>query len=162
MVEVDRRLREVQDRLDQEVARVRAQIETEVQVARAQELALSGHLDALKAQREATDRASIMLRQLTSEATSARSLFDAFVQGLSRNAAEVGVSEANARILSWAEPPLYPSFPPRNLLLVLTVALALLLAVIVVAVLGIPRPRLSAARRIWSGSTGYPCSARSP
>ena len=135
MVEVESRLREVQGRLDQEVARVRAQIETEAQVARAQELALGGHLDTLKAQREAADRASIRLRQLTSEATSARSLFDAFVQGLSRNAAEVGVSEANARILSWAEPPLYPSFPPRNLLLVLTAALALLLAVLVVAVL---------------------------
>ena len=39
------------------------------------------------------------------------------------------------RASSWAEPPLYPSFPPRNLLLVLTTALALLLAVLVVAVL---------------------------
>jgi capsular exopolysaccharide synthesis family protein len=135
MVEIESRLQEVQDRLDQEVARVRVQIETDAQVARAQELALNGQLDALKRHREAADRASIRLRQLTSQAASARSLFDAFIQGLSRNVAEVGVSEANARILSRAVPPLSPSFPPRNLLLVLTAALALMLAVVAVAVL---------------------------
>jgi capsular exopolysaccharide synthesis family protein len=134
MVEIENRLQEVQDRLEQEVARVRAQIETDLQVARAHELALDGQLQALTKQREAADRASIVLRQLTSEAASARSLFDAFVQGLSRNAAQVGVSEANARILSRAVPPLFPSFPPRNLLLLLTVVLALLLAMIAVAV----------------------------
>jgi capsular exopolysaccharide synthesis family protein len=134
MIEIESRLREVQDRLNQEVARVRAQIETDLQVARAQELALNGQLQAFMKQREAADRASITLRQLTSEAASARSLFDAFVQGLSRNAAEVGVSDANARILSRAVPPLFPSFPPRNLLLLLTIVLALLLAVIAVAV----------------------------
>ena len=135
MVEVQSRLREVQKRLDREVAQVRAQIRKDVQVARAQELALARRLDALKGERVAADRASIMLRQLNSEATSAHSVFDAFVQGLSRNAAEAGASEAKARILSWAEPPLFPSFPPRKLLLVLTTVLALLLAVFVVAVL---------------------------
>ena len=135
MIEVESRLREVQNRLDQAVARVGAQIETDAQVAQSQELALSRQLAALKSQREAADRATIKLRQLNSEAAAARSLFDAFVQGLSRNAAEVGVSEANARILSRAVPPISPSFPPRNLLLLLTTVLALLLAVVVAAVL---------------------------
>ena len=92
-------------------------------------------METLKSQREADDRASITLRQLTSEATSARSLFDAFVQGLGRNAAEVEASGANTRILSRAVPPLYPSFPPRMILLVLTLVLSLVMAVLVVAVL---------------------------
>jgi polysaccharide biosynthesis transport protein len=135
MVEVESRLRELQDRLDREVARVRAQIQTGFQIASAQEQALSRQLDALKSQREAADRAGITLRQLTSEAAAAHSLFDVFVQGLGRNVAEVGVSEANARVISRAVPALFASFPPRNLLLLLTAVLALLLALVWVAVL---------------------------
>jgi capsular exopolysaccharide synthesis family protein len=134
VVQIETRLRAVQIRLDQEVAHVKEQAEKEAEVARDQESALTRQLDSMKQQREATDRASIMLRQLNSEATSARAMFDAFVQGLSRNAAAAGASESKARILSWAVPPLYPSFPPRNLLLVLTAVLAALLSVIVVAV----------------------------
>jgi succinoglycan biosynthesis transport protein ExoP len=135
MVAIESRLRQVQDRLDAEVARVRAQMETDFQVASAQEQALNRQLDALKGEREAADRAGITLRQLTSEAAATHSLFDAFVQGLGRNVAQVGVSEANARVISRAVPALYPSFPPRNLLLLLTVVLALLLALVWVALL---------------------------
>jgi len=135
VVQIETRLRAVQNRLDQEVAHVKEQTEKETEVARDQESALTRQLDSLKQQREAIDRASITLRQLTTEATSARSIFDAFVQGLSRNAAAAGVSESTARILSWAVPPLYPSFPPRRLLFVLTAIVAALLSVILAAVL---------------------------
>jgi succinoglycan biosynthesis transport protein ExoP len=135
IVETENKLREVQGRLEQEIVDVLSGIETDVDIARAQERALEHQLGGLEAKREAIDRATIRLRQLTSEADAARSVFDAFIEGFNRTSAQVGVSEPDARILSRAIPPLSPSYPPRTLLMLLTTAIAALLALIAVAVL---------------------------
>jgi polysaccharide biosynthesis transport protein len=135
IIEAENQLREVQGRLNQEAADVLSGIETNVDIARAQERALEYRLAELEGKSEAVSRATIQLRQLTSEANAARSVFDAFIEGFNRTSAEVGVSEPNARILSRAIPPLSPSYPPRTLLMVLTAAIAVLLALVAVAFL---------------------------
>ena len=135
VIAMEERLSELQGLVRQEIARIVAGLVARVSVARAQEQGLRHQLADLTARRQAGDRAAIELRQLTSEADAARSLFTAFVDGLSRASAEVGTAEADARILSRAVPPLWPSFPPRMLLMLLAGVLAGLLALTAAAVL---------------------------
>jgi capsular exopolysaccharide synthesis family protein len=135
IVAAENRLRELQAVYEQEAARIRTGLAARLGVARAQEEAVTQQLAELTQRRQATDRVAIQLRQLISEAEAARSLFNAFVSGLSRTSAEVGVAEADARILSRAVPPLGASFPPRTLLMLLSGLLAGLLALMTTAIL---------------------------
>ena len=134
LLETQGRLEEVERRLEEEWARVRAEVEASAKAARAYEQALGAQFAELKEQRETIDRATIELRQLVSEADAKRSLFEAFVQGYGRTSAEVGGYESDVRILSLANPPLGPSSPPTTLLALLTVAVASMLALVAAAV----------------------------
>jgi polysaccharide biosynthesis transport protein len=135
MIEAQQRLTEVRQLLKNEISRVVNDLRTAVRIAQAQERALGEQLDKLRTMRQADDVAGIDLRQLVSEAKAAHSLFDAFVDGLGRASAQIGVTEADARIIWHASPPLYPSYPPRLVLMVTSVILALLVGLVIVGVL---------------------------
>lgn len=108
--------------LDSELARLRRQIAVEgdklvrsldsvVQVARAREAALEQQVGAQRTQAGDVARAEVMLAQAEKQAEAKRELYQTFMVRSEQTAQSSGVRPADARIVSTAVPPLYPSAP---------------------------------------------------
>jgi capsular exopolysaccharide synthesis family protein len=69
---------------------------------------------------------------LESEAVAARSVLQTFVSGMVATSAQSGYQNSDARVLSAAETPTHPSFPPRTLLLSLFAVAGVLISLTIV------------------------------
>jgi polysaccharide biosynthesis transport protein len=118
-----------------EVARIIASLQSEVRLAQRQGDSFVAMLHDLEAENLQVHRNESGLRQLESEAAAARSLYETFLGSLDRTAVQLDLMQPDARVLSRAEPPPWPSYPQRKILLALTVIAALGLSLALVAVL---------------------------
>src|SRR3546814_10794667 len=107
-------LAELRQRISQEVRRVYAGLQTEVQVARQREAELEKRVDQLRNRNHEANRAAVSLSYLESQATAAKSLYDTFLAGLDKTVSQIDNMQADAKVHSPAETPLWPSFPPTN------------------------------------------------
>jgi capsular exopolysaccharide synthesis family protein len=118
-----------------EVARIVASLESDARLAAAQEHAFNVALQKLEAQNIEAHRDELQLRQLQSEANAARSLYDTFFASLDRTSVQLDLVQPDARVLSRAEAPPWPSYPQKRILLALTVIAAFGLSLVLVLVL---------------------------
>jgi polysaccharide biosynthesis transport protein len=125
-------LREIQARIRDEVARVVAGLANAVEVSRADESQLKQRVQVLRATVSASDTTSFQLRALEREAESNRD----FVKTMALRYEELNALQngqaADARIMSAATLPAWPSSPNIPVVLTTTSVLALLLATAVV------------------------------
>jgi polysaccharide biosynthesis transport protein len=135
IVNLAAKLGEVQARVNAEIGRVLNTLVAEVQLTQAQERELEQKVATATQANKVGDRANIELRQLLNEADSARSVHQSFLNTAGQIAAQADLTEPGARILSQAEPPLWPIFPQTRILLGVTVVTAILLALGIVLML---------------------------
>jgi polysaccharide biosynthesis transport protein len=108
--------------MNDEVRKVVQSLENQAAAARGREQLLDGNLRDLKAQLASANYKSAELNALEREAEASRVLLERVVTGSMEKAAEQdpGAQSPAARILSIATIPIEPSWPPKLLLLVLT------------------------------------------
>lgn len=104
-------LAKLRDRLNEEAGRAVKQLEVQMHQAQASEAQLEARLNQLTDVRHGENRVMPRLQQLESEQASAKAIYTTFQQGLYRALVEDGVPSPRGRIIQYADPVDWPSFP---------------------------------------------------
>jgi uncharacterized protein involved in exopolysaccharide biosynthesis len=120
--------RDLQAKIDQETDRIAGSVGNDVSVARAHVGSLQSSLR--QAEMEATDQnmARVRLKALEANASSTRSMYEAFVVRLRETQSPIGIPDA--RVISHASAPTAPSSPPRMLIMAASLPAGLLLGLL--------------------------------
>lgn len=110
--------------IDDEIKRLRLASRKDYQEAAANEANLSNNFDALKTKFFKLGDEEVQLRELERDAVAKRNVYDALAIRLREIGAQESIDNSNVRIISVAEVPRKPSFPPP-MPMVLSAALAL-------------------------------------
>jgi polysaccharide biosynthesis transport protein len=154
-------LAEARTRLDSEAGSVVAAIGIELEAARAQEASLQASVRALETRALGQSREQVDLRQLEREASASRLLYETMLNRLTVASEQVELQEANARILSPADPPLEPADERKRLIVALAATLGALLGTAIVFLLDHLNNTFRAPQQVES-LTGLPVLALVP
>jgi len=128
LIAVQSQKRDLQDKIDLEVNRIAGSVANDVAVARAHVGSLQASLRQVEAQATDQNMARVKLKALEANATSTRTMYEAFVVRLRETQSPIGM--ADARVISHASAPTRPSSPPRLLLLGASVPAGVLLGLL--------------------------------
>ncbi len=114
-------LSDVRRIIGNEVEKVARSLENQVAIARDRETALQARMRTLKTELSAGNSADVELRSLEQEATAARTLLDTFLaRFISTSAQQDMVTKTpDARIVTYSDVPVDPSFPKKSVILFL-------------------------------------------
>jgi capsular exopolysaccharide synthesis family protein len=129
MIQVEAEMKDLQSKIKEEANRILESLENEVQVARAEEQTLMRSLDNLRKEAGQVMDAEIQVRELERQATSARTLYENFLNRFQETREQDDLARPDARIISRAEVPLGPSHPKKKMILALGIVGGLMLGV---------------------------------
>ncbi len=129
MINLKAELRDLRSKIDAEVNKIVLSLANEVEVTRARESTLASNLAAIQKNVGALNKASVKLNELQRETDANRSLFETFLARFKETSNQDQIIQPDARLISAAEVPLFPSFPPKPALLTLALAISLVLGV---------------------------------
>jgi polysaccharide biosynthesis transport protein len=137
MISARAALRDIQAKITAEVAKVVQKLENDVGVARAREIALQDSLEQLKARMSQSNSAEVQLRALEREVAAERTMLETFLSRYEETSAQTdsAVQQSGARIISRADVPDNPSYPPRSLIVATVFLIAGVLSVLAVLVI---------------------------
>ncbi|MEJ5086374.1 GumC family protein [Brucella pseudogrignonensis] len=104
--------------IDAELRRIRASLQVEVARSVQQEKDLSARLAQLKSQQANSNNDRVKLRELEREATTLRSVYEAFLLRSRETSEQEGITTTNVRVISEARPPLDPAGSTRKLIVI--------------------------------------------
>ena len=130
-----KQLEELQQRLGVEVQRAIQELDVQVRQSQVNERELQARIDQLVSARNGENKTMPQLRQLDSAQTAAKSVYDAFMQGVYRAAAQNGVPTPRGRIVQRADVTDWPSFPNMPIFMAVISVAALMIAFGVVSTL---------------------------
>ncbi|MBP2297438.1 GumC family protein [Azospirillum picis] len=112
-------LRDLQGQIKSDVAKIVANLGNEVDLAKGREQALKTSLDQLEAKQNQQQEATVGLRTLERDASTAQSMYEALLTRSQQIAAQTDMRQPDARVVSEAAIPLDPSQPNRKLMILL-------------------------------------------
>ena len=130
MQAIEEQKRDLDAKIAQEVSRLAASAANDVMVARAHLNSLQGSLGGTEGTAREQNMARVQLQAMESNATSTRTMYEAFVQRLRQSQNLDDVQTPESRIISGAAVPLYPSGPSRMLIVGASLPLGLLLGIL--------------------------------
>jgi len=134
MLDLEAEKKNLESKIDDEVARVIETVASDVAVARAHVSSLQGSLAQLEGQTSTQARASVKLKQLESTANSTRALYEAFLSKFKEAQGQQGIETPDARVISHAEVPGGPSFPNKQYTLGIAVPAGIFLGLLLALV----------------------------
>lgn len=134
MIAARAELADIETKLQRERDRTVNTLESEVGAARAREASLARSLEQLRGKLGQSANAEIQLRSLERDAEASRSMLETFLARFEQATAQLdtSINEMDARIISRADVPAAPTFPPATRIIVLTFCVAALLAALLV------------------------------
>ncbi|MBO1325141.1 P-loop NTPase [Acetobacter sp. TBRC 12305] len=117
---------QVRSRIAAEVHHIASSAAKELASAEARVKALSAAVDKLQEQVTAENEADVTLRQLQSEATAARTVYQDYLGRFAQTSTQAELQVAEAELISRAAPPLDASGPPRKQYMAIAVLFALM------------------------------------
>ncbi|WP_242402422.1 GumC family protein [Komagataeibacter kakiaceti] len=118
---------QVRRRIAAEVHRIASSAAKELSSSEAQVTALSAAVNRLQGQVTAENEADVTLRQLQSEATAARTVYQDYLGRFAQTSTQAELQVAEADLISRADTPLSPYGPPRKQYMAIAVIFALLI-----------------------------------
>ncbi|PYD61655.1 GumC family protein [Gluconacetobacter entanii] len=118
---------QVRARIGAEVQRVANSAAKELSSAEARVAALSAEVDRLQGQVTAENEADVTMRQLQSEATAARTVYQDYLGRFAQTSTQAELQVAEADLISRAETPLGPYGPPRKQYMAIAILFALMM-----------------------------------
>ncbi|AWK85184.1 GumC family protein [Azospirillum thermophilum] len=118
-------LNDLRGKISSEIEKIAASIANDVEVAAAGVHSLERELDGLRQQNNVAGAAEVRLRELERQSDATKSLYEAFLSRFKREAEQERMQRANARIVSPADIPVVPSYPPKRAMLALAALLSL-------------------------------------
>ncbi len=119
MIDIRSQQREVRGQIKQELRRIVSASKTEAEIAAKREAEVLQALETAKAQVARSNTAQIKLRDLAREVNASRNLLNAFLVRAKETQEQQNLSASNARIVSRAGVPSFPSWPRPLLVLAL-------------------------------------------
>ncbi len=135
MIQMQAEMEDTKGKINMEVKKIAAGLRHSLDVARAREGSLAGSLRQMESKTTGNSQAEVDLHALEREATANKALFETFLGRFKETASTQGISQADARVISFAEIPLGASFPKKNLMLTASVIGSIAFAVFLVFVL---------------------------
>ena len=135
MIQMQAEINDIKAKIAQEIKKIAAGLRNSLEVSRAHEGSLSGSLKQIENKTAGNSQAEVELHALEREATANKALFETFLGRYKETASTQGISQADARVISFAEIPLLASFPKTNLLVIVSLLGALFFGISVVFVL---------------------------
>jgi succinoglycan biosynthesis transport protein ExoP len=126
VVALRRNMAEYQRLIFDELKRIAETYRSEGEVARAKEESLNSSMSALVGQNAGTNQTMVQLRELDREAESYRTLYQSFLQRYQEAIQQQSFPITEARVITAASPPTFPSYPKRSLILALSLVLGLM------------------------------------
>ena len=122
--------RDLDIKIAQEINRLAASAANDVMTAKAHLQSLQTSLGGTEGTARSQNMARVQLQALESNATSTRTMYEAFVQRLRQSQGQDDVQAPESRIISSASIPLHPSGPKRGLIIGASIPLGLLLGIL--------------------------------
>ena len=121
MINVRAEIQDIRSKIMLEVKKIIKGLENEVGIARAGENTLRESLEQLKERLAKSNRAEVQLRSFEREASANRLLLETFLARFKETSTQedLDIQQADARIISFAEPPVGPSYPKTKLFMAL-------------------------------------------
>lgn len=119
MLNVEAELADIKDKIAFEIDKIVASIRGEAEVAKIRVQTLEENLDKLKSESFEVSRAQVQMRELDREVEANRVLLQTFLTRFKETSTQDGLQQADARIISKADVPLWASFPKKKLILLL-------------------------------------------
>jgi polysaccharide biosynthesis transport protein len=119
----------VQRKTQEEVQKVLNGLQSEVQIGRARVAELARSVSGLEREMGAYERNDAPAREAERQVNITRNLYETLLARQKQVAAQEGIQQADARIVSRATPPLAPSWPRKSLLLAIAGVAALITGV---------------------------------
>ncbi|HEX3810257.1 MAG TPA: polysaccharide biosynthesis tyrosine autokinase [Rhizomicrobium sp.] len=131
MIAVQQQQRDLEAKVAEEVTRIGGSIANDVAVARAQVQSLQSSLQQAESQATEQNMASVELKSLEANATSTRTMYEAFVSRLRGTQDENTLPSSDARVISRAAVPAAPSSPKRTMIAVASVPAGVMLGLLI-------------------------------
>ena len=112
-------LRDIQNSIGAEIAKIVTALRNQAEAAQRREAALQASVDQLSDRVAETNTEEVKLRDLEREAEAGRRLLENLLDRAQETASQEGIQQPDAKIISFAEIPEQPSFPKKRLLLLL-------------------------------------------
>lgn len=128
-------VRDLKQKIKFEVANIIKGLKNEVSVAHARYNSLQASLKTIEVKTAAYGRKQVRLRELQREASANQLLFKSFLSRFKETSGQEEIQRADARIISRAEAPVYPTFPKKGLIIALALVGSAFMGVVLVFVL---------------------------
>jgi succinoglycan biosynthesis transport protein ExoP len=115
MLDLESQKTNLESKINEEVNRVVQSVANDVSIAQAQVGSLQASLDHMESQSGQQGQLKVKLTQLQSAASSAKSMYEAFLSKLNQTQDQQGIQTPDARIISRTEVPDAPSYPNKFL-----------------------------------------------
>lgn len=121
MRDVRAQMADINAKIKQEIQRVLSGLRHEARMAQERYDRIAARMDELKGQMGQSNEQSVKLRELEREAQANRTLLESLLQRSKETVDQQEIMNSDTEIISRANVPLRPSFPPTNVILVLSV-----------------------------------------
>jgi len=125
MLKAQRELEDIDAQISDEIGRVVSNLTAQLDVSAQRVASLQGSVGQARGALGANNAASVRLNELERNAESARSLYESYLTRFKETSSQEGLNQSDARIVSRAKIPTYPSSPNVRL----NLAMGLLLAI---------------------------------
>ncbi|NHK29480.1 polysaccharide biosynthesis tyrosine autokinase [Parvularcula flava] len=115
MQKIEREEADLQSQIDQEITRIVASIQNEVEIARQRVAALEGSLSGMRGELATNNKALVELRELEREAEATREFYEQILSRTKQVSEQEALTEADASIASLATIPRAPAYPNKSL-----------------------------------------------
>jgi capsular exopolysaccharide synthesis family protein len=120
----------VEEKIAREVGRIVANLENEARIVASRVERLRTDFEALREMSATREEAAVRLNELERQASALRQLYEGFLQRYKETQQQQDLIEADARVISSASPPLWPSSPGPKVFAVVGFGASTLLAVL--------------------------------
>ncbi len=118
-------MQDIQNLIWGEYRRIAESYKNELEIAQSKEKTMQEQMDAVKGTTAVTSRSQIGLRDMQRRADSTRNLYTKMLDKANEEIERQSLPSVNARILSYAVPPLSPSWPNKRFVLLASVVVGL-------------------------------------
>lgn len=115
MEQVTRELADLRGKIDTEIQKILAGMENELAISKVRVTALEKDLESMRS--VMGDNTRVQLTQLKREADANRVLYESFLTRAKETAEAENIDQASAKIISFAERPLTPSWPRKSIIM---------------------------------------------
>jgi capsular exopolysaccharide synthesis family protein len=129
MIQMQAELGDIEGKVRTEVKKIAAGLRNSLEVSSAREASLTFSLKQLETKTSGGNQAEVELHALEREAAANKALFETFLNRFKETTSTQGMEQADARVISFAEIPLSPSFPQKNMLLTVSLFMAFLFSI---------------------------------